>query len=139
MTISGRVINYHEGVITLELDDRYEFKPNQPTELKFKARDCNQELRSLLWVFMAYLGKQLGLSSRQTYDMLKYESGLTREVELPDGRVITIPLSASNGAIDNNGLGEFLRFCELWAIEQGFDIEPYIARHRQIRRERGKE
>lgn len=139
MTITGRVVNAHESIVTLELDERYEFKPDQPAEIKFRAKDCNQELRGLLWVLMKYLGQQLGISPRECYDALKYESGLVREVELPGGRIVTIPLSMANGAIDNKNLGDFLRFAELWAIEQGIDIEPYLARHRQIRRERGKE
>lgn len=65
--------------------------------------------------------------------------GYYDDLPLPDGRTVRVYKSTANGEIDNAHLSEFYRFCELWAMDQGFNMVPFIDRHNEIRRQRGKE
>lgn len=139
MTITGRVINYLNKIITIDLDKHYVFRENQPIEVKFRAKDCNQELRGLLWLLIEFLADQLGYQKMEMYCILKDEGGLFEEVRKPDGKIIRIYQSTANSEIDDSNLSQFYRFCELWAVDNGLNIEKFVLRHNAIRAMRGKE
>lgn len=138
MTITGRVVNYYNKILTVELDKEYEFKPDQPTEVKFKSRDIHEALRGLLWVFIDYLAKVQGYSRPEMYLILKDELGYYDEVQKPNGKFLRVYKSTANGEIDNQNLSQFLTDAEQWAIGNGIDIDPYIVRHNFIRAQREK-
>ncbi|MHB8096070.1 MAG: hypothetical protein ACYDEI_00230 [Erysipelotrichaceae bacterium] len=138
MELTGQIIDYDIITVKVKLDKLHDFKLNQPVTLKFKSKDVNYELRKLNHALIDFMAKEQGLNHYEVYRDMLVLFGWYDQEEINNIMYRTLK-STKNGEIDNKNLSEFHDMCERHACEIGLEIDTFIQRHLEIRRNRGKE
>jgi len=138
MKLKGRVIKTFDKMVYIEVLKPHSLKDNQPVKIEFQPDNANQQLRGLLWELISFLAREIGYTPDQMYGVMKDVLRMYEIVYLPNGEMVKVYQSTANGEIDDKQLSEVYNNLERWAIDEGYNIEPFIQQHLMIRELSGK-
>ena len=153
--MTGKIINQIENIITVEIDENYEFSENERVSIKIEKKTYLDELRGLFWVLLGWIidnekylelpesdqvffkqNENKKLLLEKLYTLIRWRVNFLEKSYRKDGIPIYIPKSTGNSITQKE-------FSELYEkayeyFSEYIDMTEFIEQYQKTREKNGK-
>lgn len=155
--MTGKIINQYNNMVTIQIDEAYEFNPDEKVELKITKKTYLDEIRSLYWVLLNFVvdysihldlsdkwfnakdPKQLAL--KKLYTFLRFQVGFIDTIFNADGMPEIVAKSTNNKNITQKEFSKLYEdtFEYLIKYMQTSEIDNFNRQYQKAREKLGKD